>query len=112
MRLASGAYCLAVLLLVACSSAPGSPARPAGVPASAMWIGGVDGGVFAELEPTGTPGIYRARVFADGTGTVLYSGSLRLDPPGGSPPDVADSGVFVGWDGTRLLLADGRSLTR
>jgi len=87
------------------------PKKPARVPAQAVWVGGPDGGVFVILERTkDRRGTFTAKIFYD-DGQLWYAGLLAPAPRDGAAdidPDQHDQ--FVGWDGERLLLSDGRSL--
>ncbi len=87
----------------------GSPRRPARVPAQAFWVGGPDGGVFLVLERSNArKGTFAAKIYHP-DGELWYAGSLVLKPPGTSV-DPSQHGQFVGWDGERLLMNDGRWL--
>lgn len=88
------------------------PARPTNVPTGAAWVGGADGGAFVVIshQATDPRHVYRGQVFHD-TGSLWYSGRLSLEPPGSEPVTSVSPGLFTGWDGEALYLADGRSLT-
>lgn len=89
--------------------ASGAPARPDGVPPEAIWVGGIDGGVFLLVasDPGGAAGLYRGCVFADNGPYLLYNGLLRKHRPGRIAGPLDRPETYDGWDGTRLFLADG-----
>jgi hypothetical protein len=110
MRAQIAAVALGVLLC-GCVQSAGEPSKPAGVPPAAVWVGGADGGVFVLVEPKpAARDAVMARIYADGTGAVLFAGELVLDAPGAPLPDLRDAKSFGGWDGDTLFLADGRAL--
>lgn len=94
------------------SAEPEPPPRPRGVPANAVWAGGVDGGDFILLNPAAPDGTYSAKIYNDHSGDVEFSGKLRLKEPSQAPIDLHDPKAYSGWDGESLLLSDGRILRR
>ena len=88
-----------------------APQRPASVPKSASWLGGPDGGVFFELSSTDSAKgrNYRGTIWRD-HGRVWYRGPFHVQPANSAPVDVKKSKQFAGWDGTRLVIDDGRAL--
>jgi hypothetical protein len=87
-----------------------TPARPAGLPSEAFWIGGADGGVFVRLAPSdATAADYSGAIYHP-DGSVWYEGRFRLEPIGTAPLDANDYQRLTGWDGTQILLDDGRAL--
>lgn len=86
------------------------PPRPRGVPAAAVWAGGVDGGDFIQLSPAKAAGTYFAKIYNDHSGELDFSGELRLSKPSAARIDVNDPKSYSGWDGETLHLRDGRSL--
>jgi hypothetical protein len=105
---------IAIVVAVLCGSCgrqPEPPPRPAGVPDEALWVGGVDGGVFIRLE--GVPdnaSLYRAWIYADSSGEVLFEGPLALEPRTHPRLNLHDADAFSGWDGENLHLSDGAKL--
>lgn len=102
----------AAVVLQGCQAGEHSaPERPAGVPASAVWVGGADGGVFVAIRrgAESTPGIYDAEIYFDG-GDLWYRGRVQLEPPGGEPVATDDASALSAWDGESLHLADGRTM--
>lgn len=101
---------IALLATAACSSPDESvPARPGSVPASAVWVGGVDGGVFVDIA-SATGGEYRVRIF-------LATGEPEVDgvfvPSADTPPAATiDASSVSGWDGEQLLLDGGGALVQ
>jgi hypothetical protein len=100
-----------VALALACEYKESEPVRPKGVPQQALWVGGPDGGVFTEVQsvPSKTD-IYMVTIYHDRTGTVLYRGLAEVRPTGGGLLRVNDPRAFSGWDGEKMILADGRTL--
>lgn len=90
---------------------PVAPSRPSGVPAKAVWAGGLDGGRFFLMSPANADGTYPLKVYNDYTGDLEFGGVVRLDEPSSAPIVVNDSKTFNSWDGDTLLLRDGRSLS-
>ena len=101
----------AVMLAWGCVQPAPEPARPAGLPAEAFWLGGPDGGVFVWLKRQDDPAStsYTGAVYHP-DGSVWYEGRFILAPAGGRPVDPANRKQFAGWDGTQILLQDGRAL--
>lgn len=110
-RFAAARLMFAVLAfaILTCSMRP-DPKRPAGVPENAIWIGGPDGGVFAVVTATSRHEVFHLAVYHDSTGDILYRGPARLEPDKGPAPNVADPNTFSGWDGSKMILSDGRTL--
>ena len=85
------------------------PTRPPAVPASAFWLGGPDGGVFVHLKLVTAPGVYTGSIYHP-NGALWYRGRFLLRPAGGKAIDPADIHQFSFWDGSQLVLEDGRTL--
>jgi hypothetical protein len=105
------ALCFAVVLL-GCQKEVHPPQRPPAVPEKAFWLGGPDGGVFVLLQKRATdpPPIYRARIYEDSSGALLYEGQLTMVPSDKPDVDTRNAVLFSFWDGQRLHLEDGREL--
>lgn len=88
----------------------GDPVRPNPIPATAVWVGGPDGGVWIVLHRSDkdSPGTYLAKVYHQ-SGDLEYQGPLVLKPAG-LKPLVVNPAEFEGWDGDEMLLSHGRSL--
>jgi hypothetical protein len=86
------------------------PPKPSSVPQGAVWSGGADGGVFILLRASKTPQTYRAEVYDDHAGSLLFRGELALEPPGTTDFDPKDAASYSGWDGDTLHLTGGRRL--
>ena len=84
------------------------PSRPETVPTNAIWIGGIDGGVFIEISSTTDPKIYNATIYGDYDGSILYSGELKHN--GETPFDPGDTSSYSGWDGHSLILRSNEQL--
>jgi len=85
--------------------------RHENIPKNAMWIGGLDGGVYVNLKklPMDEKTIYRASVFYE-SGSIDYNGTLKLNLLG-KDFNYSDVNVYSGWDGDTLYLQDGRYLS-
>jgi hypothetical protein len=107
--LAALVFVLATVL--ACNSASGEPPRPAAVPKQALWIGGADGGAFVLLrkDPSDPAHVFHARVF-HAHGEPWFTGALALPADDKGAVDIGRREAFAGWDGEKLILADGRTL--
>ena len=81
---------------------PHAPARPAGVPVSAVWVGGADGGAFIDCARSlhGEPN--RCNVYNDGTGAVEMDGLFVVR--GQARGARADELQYDSADGTRIYL--------
>jgi len=94
-------------------AAPVAPPRPSQVPATAMWVGGVDGGVFLVFgkKASDPKQVYDVAIYHDGDGEAWFEGKLQLNAGEIAPGSYGDPKFFSAWDGERLHLADGRYLT-
>ena len=86
--------------------------RPAGVPETAFWQGGQDGGFYFHLtrrdqDPAGQ---YYAEIYNDFSGTLEYRGMLVMQAAGDPVFDPDDPDQVNYWDGDNLGLMDGRVL--
>ena len=84
--------------------------RPLNVPHDAMWIGGLDGGIYlninkSENEP---PLIYDVIIYFS-VGEVDYKGKLKINSLE-KPFDYTNVNSYSAWDGDTLYLRDGRQL--
>ena len=99
----------ATAIAVGCmQDSAGEPRRPPAVPARATWVGGPDGGVFVVLRAT-TATTYAGTVYYP-DGSIWYAGTFVLRPLGARAFDPARAKQLSGWDGTKLLIDDGRTL--
>jgi hypothetical protein len=105
------AACIVVGLL-GCQNEVHPPQRPQGVPKESFWLGGPDGGVFVRLlkKSSDPPAVYRASIYEDTSGALLYEGQLSMVPPDKPVVDTRDAAIFSFWDGQSLHLIDGREL--
>jgi len=87
------------------------PPRPSNVPADALWVGGLDGGVFVRVtKPAGAAAErYAAEIYGE-SGDVVYRGAMRMRPPGAAALEVSSREAYEGWDGEVLYLSGGRAL--
>ncbi|KJY95674.1 hypothetical protein [Pseudoalteromonas ruthenica] len=98
---------LFVFFLSACDqSSTYEPTRPDDVPASSLWIGGPDGGVYAEIRED--DGDYSGTIYFDSTGEIWYEGAFEYT--GKEPFEVDNKASYTAWDGTILYLSNGKQL--
>lgn len=97
-----------MFLLLACEpvSTYEPEARPNGIPASALWVGGPDGGVYVRMQVV--DGNYSGTIYFDSTGEVWYEG--RFIYSGNTPFDVSEVSTYSAWDGDTLYLVNGQKL--
>jgi len=72
-----------------------SIARPLNVPHDAMWIGGLDGGIYLNINKS--------------ENEVDYKGKLKINSLE-KPFDYTNVNSYSAWDGDTLYLRDGRQL--
>ena len=123
---------VATAVALACTPTPKAPRRPFGVPKTAAWAGGADGGAWIDCwrvsdvlraEEREAHADVQAHADMDAhfdcsifaaEGAIAKRGRFTLD-------DVVDGGMRVtatprrvmqydAWDGVRILLSDGRVL--
>lgn len=97
------------MVAMGCTSEAVDPPRPATLPREAFWIGGADGGAFVRLAKAKTAGEYAGAVYRE-DGSVWYEGRFVLEPPNAASVEPGEQADFTGWDGTQLLLSEGRAL--
>jgi hypothetical protein len=98
------------VVMFGCGRASNAPARPAGLPSEAFWIGGADGGVFVRLAASEAAADAYSGAIYHPDGSLWYEGRFRLEPVGSAPFEADDHERLTGWDGTQILLDDGRAL--
>ncbi|MCF6324921.1 MAG: hypothetical protein L3J89_11480 [Gammaproteobacteria bacterium] len=93
------------------SALPLTP-RPDTIPEKALWVGGLDGGVYVLVQKNSkdSPAIYDAAIYYD-SGDVSYQGRLVINTPDHPQFNYDDVNSYAGWDGDTLYLQDGRQLT-
>ncbi|MEM6287519.1 MAG: hypothetical protein AAF845_10215 [Bacteroidota bacterium] len=77
------------------------PARPDGVPASATWAGGPDGGTFIECRDTEVDGVLDCTIYYDFTGDVWDQGFF-LNETGVSTSDLPEQ--YGSFNGRKIYL--------
>ena len=108
-------FLLSTLLFIsACqkeASTPIEPVKPAQVPAAAIWVGGVDGGVFVLVEKSEKLGknVYLGEIH-HASGDLAYKGPMQLFPDDAASLDSEMKNSFEGWDGDTLYLSNNRRL--
>ena len=86
------------------------PVRPSNIPATSIWVGGIDGGVFVmikELEKS-RKGDFFAEIYYV-SGDLTYRGPMKISPPG-STFDYRKKESYEGWDGDSLYLSNNKYL--
>jgi len=109
-------YLLALVFLfsVGCereSSTPAEPVRPSNIPASSVWVGGLDGGVFALIRQSKKLGndMYLGEIYYI-SGDLAYKGPMKIFPAGSIDFDPTKKESFEGWDGDKLYLKNNQYL--
>lgn len=90
---------------LACSSKVAPPPRPTGVPQSAVWAGGADGGAFIDCR-VNTDGSDSCAVYNDFTGEIYMRDAIYI-LKGQSRGATQEELVYLGADGERIFLANG-----
>ena len=87
------------------------PPRPLSAPASSIWVGGLDGGVFVLVRKSegSAKGIYHGEIYYT-SGDLSYKGPLKILPSEDSTFNPEDTKSYEGWDGDTLYLTNGRRL--
>ena len=91
----------ALVVLLGCNKTR-APRKPSGVPASAVWAGGTDGGVFIDCAPSRNGEPNPCTVYNDGNGDVYMSGKFVVEGQKKGVP--TDKLKFDSADGTRIYL--------
>lgn len=98
------------IVLFGCSPDPGvvlPPDRPKNVPSDAIWVGGLDGGVFLDLKKISDQ-VAQGTVYTD-LGDIFYRGRLEITE-GQIDFPLNSMLAYQGWDGENMMLRDGRLL--
>ena len=87
------------------------PQKPDSVPKAALWVGGLDGGVFVLVKKfkDATPDEYWGEVYYV-SGDVAYKGKMKLIPKNSGDIDCSNPASFQGWDGDTLYIIGGKQL--
>ena len=85
--------------------------RPSSIPSNALWIGGIDGGVYILVRKMkeDPPFIYDAKIYFR-NGDIDYQGKLSITPKKNPFFEFNDSRSYRGWDGDTLYLSQNRAL--
>lgn len=108
-------FCVFIVFLISSCDSPQDenyiPSRPSSVPESALWVGGLDGGVFVLVNKikTDPPDDYWGEVYYV-SGDIAYKGKMQLTPKGGGVIDFTNPETFQGWDGDTLYVSGNRQL--
>ena len=101
-------WTLALAVFVGACAGPTAPPRAQGVPLSAVWAGGVDGGAWIDCRKGEGDGLFRCEVYDDFTAARVAEGLFRLE---GVAADGSSATLrYSAFDGTRILLQGGGSL--
>ena len=81
--------------------------RPKNVPATALWAGGPDGGVFIEVSNSSLDkdGYVNVVLYDDYTGDIIYKGFMKNES--NLENSTLNGDVYEGWDGERLHISTG-----
>ena len=98
---------LLIFSLFACDQVSSfEPVRPDNVPVTSVWVGGSDGGVFANINENN--GNYFGVIYFDGTGEIWYEGEFEYT--GKEPFNVNSKASYSAWDGEKFHLNNGQEL--
>ncbi|PHR59057.1 MAG: hypothetical protein COA44_02595 [Arcobacter sp.] len=95
------------------TATPYTHKRPSIVPKTALWIGGLDGGNYIEIEKLidDPINVYQAKIYYDYEICELrYSGKLELNSLE-KIFNYKNPDIFSSFDGVKLNLQDGRYLS-
>ena len=94
-----------ILGMINCSNNSTPKEHPAGVPKTAIWSGGADGGCWVDCQRTENEK-YNCAIYYE-NGTKWYDGIFILVNNG-----IVDSSNIQGYDGEKILLKDGAYLRK
>ncbi|MCP4297428.1 MAG: hypothetical protein GY786_17645 [Proteobacteria bacterium] len=84
------------------------PKKPASIPASAFWIGGIDGGNFIIVKRNkNKKKSFFAEIYNDHSGDVEFEGILEYSGDEEISNKLNDRSIYLGWDGNKLHLVSG-----
>ena len=109
-RFGVGLLATSIFFCIGCGEARLEPSkRPLGVPATATWAGGGDGGAYILCTVNRTQDVDRCSIWNDNNGYLLVSGSFRLDKEkrAASESELKYAGAANGT----IYLKDGRTLS-
>ena len=98
-------HLILVVLSVSMASCRGSyetPARPTGVPPSAAWAGGADGGAWIECTVNNQKNSNYCTIYWHNTGEIVSKGHFRLRGVGNAAKEAQLS--YEAFDGTSIYL--------
>jgi len=87
-----------------------SPERLKGIPESAFWVGGPDGGSWFVVTDIGAKDIYCFTIYFDSTAKIWYQGNFKLIGKHKSLRELKKS--LSGFDGERIILVNGEYLEK
>lgn len=83
-----------------------APPREPGIPESAIWHGGIDGGVWIDMDTTEIPNQFHVHCYFDGSGRTWEKGIFLLDSLSVQENYSIEKlhGVINGFDGVRIFF--------
>lgn len=107
-------FSLAFLFFSACDvqkSESEIPIKPASVPEKALWVGGLDGGVFVVVGKNENlkPNEYFGEIYYV-SGDIAYKGKMEIIPKDSTKIDYMDPESYQGWDGDTLYIIGNKQL--
>ena len=106
-------FAIGYMVALSDTATPHADERPTIVPKTALWIGGLDGGNYIEVEKSNDDpiNVYQAKIYYDYEICELrYSGKLKLNNLE-KGFDYKNPNVYSSFDGDKLNLQDGRYLS-
>ncbi len=99
--------CGALSFLMACNR-DYTPKRAAGVPESAVWAGGADGGAWIECQVTPNGKSNPCKIWNDQTGALEAMGDFHMEKALRAATE--EELRYQGFDGTRIHLSGDKSM--
>lgn len=105
---------LLIVFITACESQQSNiplPQKPSSVPESALWVGGLDGGVFVLVRKheNSRSSEYWGEIYYV-SGDLAYKGKMETSPKGTSDIDYMNPESYQGWDGDTLYFDGNKQL--
>ena len=99
---------LMLFLVAGCNSTPTPPSRPNGVPLTAVWAGGPDGGSFIECVYDVSKKLNLCTVYSDFKGDVIAHGFFNIS--GKTKASDTKGFQYSAFDGQNIYLMDNSIL--
>ncbi len=85
--------------------------KPKGVPDTAFWVGGSDGGVYINIKQNKKiKNKFYTEIYFDSTGEIWYEGWLYYS--GDKSLNIKDKSIYSFWDGDILYLVNNETLVK